>query len=192
PGQTACNPRRWSSACRRRADSRAERPVAVRATPTDARRTSSVCGCLSVHAHMRARVQAHTETHTELRARTQQPHAKKLRLPQGGGKTRRETRVEGEIIERVSAERAREVLGDLVRLLQDAVADGASIGFLAPLSDEEAGAYWRGVADDIASGSRVLLLAWTAPGAAAGSVQLELAARPNATHRAEVQKLMVL
>jgi GNAT superfamily N-acetyltransferase len=82
----------------------------------------------------------------------------------------------------------------LVRLLQDAVDSGASIGFLPPLAEAEAAAYWATVADAVRDGSRVLLVA-PAPdepaGLPVGAVQLDLAMRANGRHRAEVAKLMV-
>jgi acetyltransferase len=78
----------------------------------------------------------------------------------------------------------------LIDLLTDAVAGGASVGFLAPLSGEAAAEYWREVAVDLRTGSR-LLLVWRVEGRVAGSVQLAPATRPNAAHRAEVQKLLV-
>jgi len=90
----------------------------------------------------------------------------------------------------MTVEQGRAVLPALVRLLQDAVDSGASVGFLAPLSDEDAYAYWNSVLDDVASGTCVLLVAREA-GNIVGSVQLELATKPNAYHRAEVQKLFV-
>jgi ribosomal protein S18 acetylase RimI-like enzyme len=79
----------------------------------------------------------------------------------------------------------------LIRLLEDSVNGGASVGFLAPLERIEAEAYWSGVYTDAAAQRRVLLVA-TANGEMLGSVQLELAGRANGRHRAEVQKLMVL
>ena len=79
----------------------------------------------------------------------------------------------------------------LVALLRDAVDSGASIGFLPPLSEAEAGAYWDGVAGALDDGSRVLLVARDAAAGIVGSVQLDLAMRANARHRAEVSKLMV-
>lgn len=82
------------------------------------------------------------------------------------------------------------VLPALIELLQDAVHSGASVGFLPPLSEEEARSYWEAILDDIAKGARVLLVAREA-GEIAGSVQLEPAVKPNACHRAEVQKLLV-
>ena len=82
-------------------------------------------------------------------------------------------------------------LAALVDLLPDAVDDGASVGFLPPLDPAEGAAYWLGVIDDVAAGTRVLLGARDAGGRLVGSAQLELAMRPNGRHRAEVQKVMV-
>jgi len=90
----------------------------------------------------------------------------------------------------LNADDARQALPGLVQLLQDAVGSGASLGFLPPLDEEVARAYWRDVIGEVASGKRVLLVA-TADGEVVGSAQLELAAKPNARHRAEVQRLMV-
>ena len=78
----------------------------------------------------------------------------------------------------------------LADLLIDAVTHGASVGFLLPLPEEEALAYWRDVAAAIESPSRVLLVAKEGD-ALAGTVQLDMAARPNGSHRAEVARLMV-
>jgi GNAT superfamily N-acetyltransferase len=93
-------------------------------------------------------------------------------------------------IEKCTHAQAQNFIEDLIALLQDGVGSGASIGFLPPLSDEEARAYWQGIIDDVAHGKRVLLVALF-DGALVGSVQLELAMKPNARHRAEVQKLIV-
>ena len=83
------------------------------------------------------------------------------------------------------------LLARLAALLIDTVADGASIGFHAPLSDGDAADYWRGVRADVARGDRVLVGAFDAAGALVGTGQLALERRPNGRHRAEVQKLMV-
>jgi acetyltransferase len=93
-------------------------------------------------------------------------------------------------IEMIQPENGHIVLPELIRLLQDAVASGASVGFLPPLSDEEARIYWNTVLDDVAKQTRVLLVARDS-GNIVGAVQLELAMKPNARHRAEVQKLFV-
>lgn len=82
-------------------------------------------------------------------------------------------------------------LAGLATLLRDAVEGGASVGYMLPLKDAEVAAFWNGVLADVAAQRRVLLVA-RAGGTIAGAVQLELATRPNSTHRAEVQKLLVL
>jgi ribosomal protein S18 acetylase RimI-like enzyme len=81
-------------------------------------------------------------------------------------------------------------LDGLVDLLVDAVDDGASVGFLAPLGGDAARAYWRSVFADVEKGSLVLLVAREA-GAVIGTVQLALAPQPNGSHRAEVRRLLV-
>jgi ribosomal protein S18 acetylase RimI-like enzyme len=94
-------------------------------------------------------------------------------------------------IERLVADEGPIELEQLVHLLGDAVGAGASLGFLPSLDDEEARDYWTAVFQDIAQHTRVLLVAREA-GQVIGSVQLALATQPNARHRAEVQKLLVL
>ena len=94
-------------------------------------------------------------------------------------------------IERLTSWMAHENLDDLIALLQDAVDSGASVGFLPPLSREAASDYWRSVFADLDAGHRLLLGAMDGP-RLVGSVQLELARKPNASHRAEVQRLLVL
>ncbi len=94
-------------------------------------------------------------------------------------------------IETILPEQGQLMLPALITLLQDAVASGASLGFLPPLSEEEAREYWLAVFEDVAQQQRVLLIARHSA-QVAGAVQLELATKPNARHRAEVQKLFVL
>jgi ribosomal protein S18 acetylase RimI-like enzyme len=79
----------------------------------------------------------------------------------------------------------------LSALLRDAVEGGASVGFMLPVSDTELATYWSGVLADVAAGKRVLLVTRDG-GRIIGSVQLELAGKPNARHRCELQKLLVL
>lgn len=78
----------------------------------------------------------------------------------------------------------------LVKLLQHNVDDGASIGFLPPLSAAEAADYWQSVAEALTGLYRIMLVA-EADGQLLGTVQLDLVAKANAPHRAEVIKLMV-
>ncbi|MCS7458895.1 GNAT family N-acetyltransferase [Paenibacillus doosanensis] len=75
---------------------------------------------------------------------------------------------------------------DLSQLLVEVVEDGASVGFLPPLSREEANSYWNGVLQP-----GILLWAAVMDDAAVGTVQLQLAQKANASHRAEIAKLMV-
>lgn len=75
---------------------------------------------------------------------------------------------------------------DLSRLLADVVEDGASIGFLPPLGFTEASSYWRNVIEP-----GTLLWAAYLGEQLAGTVQLHLAKKRNASHRAEIAKLMV-
>lgn len=75
---------------------------------------------------------------------------------------------------------------ELSDMLQDVVADGASIGFLAPLSREEAEQYWRNAIEP-----GIFLWAAYVNGRMVGTIQLQLAMKKNATHRAEIAKLMV-
>jgi len=80
-------------------------------------------------------------------------------------------------------------LAALAALLQDSVHGGASVGFLAPLSEAEATAYWRGVDAELGP----LLYCWVAEqhGQIIGTVQLALCGKANGRHRGEIQKLMV-
>lgn len=90
----------------------------------------------------------------------------------------------------LNAETAYEKLPELVVLLQDAVNSGASIGFLPPLSVEEAQAYWQKRIAAVVAGDAILLLA-ILDGEAVATAQLGLESRANGAHRAEVQKVMV-
>lgn len=96
------------------------------------------------------------------------------------------------VIEALTAETAPAHQAALCALLQDAVADGASVGFLPPLDAATALDYWQGVFAALADGSRHLWVAHRADQPVVGTVQLDLAMRANGLHRAEVAKLMVL
>jgi acetyltransferase len=94
-------------------------------------------------------------------------------------------------IKRVSAEEEAVLLPQLIYLLQDTVASGASVGFLPPLSHEDAQQYWQSVFQEVTQGTCILLVA-SSSDQVIGSVQLALTTKANARHRAEVQKLFVL
>jgi acetyltransferase len=86
-----------------------------------------------------------------------------------------------------------ETLKGLIQLLSACVHEGASIGFLSPLSEQEAAAYWQKVLGDLPAGHRLILVAREqAGGPIIGSAQIAFEARANGRHRAEVQKVMVL
>lgn len=93
-------------------------------------------------------------------------------------------------ISRINAGEASRLLRDLTALLQDAVNNGASIGFLPPLTEQEATAYWGEVIEALRGQYRIMLIARN-DGAVAGTVQLDMESRPNGRHRAEVIKLVV-
>jgi GNAT superfamily N-acetyltransferase len=82
------------------------------------------------------------------------------------------------------------VIDGLCALLIDAVHDGASVGFLAPLSRETALQYWKQAL--AMAGDGVVLWVAESGGEVVGTVQLSLCAKENGRHRAEVQKLLVL
>ncbi|MEA2574828.1 MAG: acetyltransferase [Chloroflexia bacterium] len=94
------------------------------------------------------------------------------------------------LVERLTAERAQALLPELVLLLQDTVDSGAAVGFLPPLSDEEARGFWLGAIADIKRGSRLVLVALEGE-RVAGAVHLAMVTRTSALHRAEVQKFCV-
>jgi ribosomal protein S18 acetylase RimI-like enzyme len=87
-----------------------------------------------------------------------------------------------EIIERIY---------DFKLLLQDAVERGASVGFLPPVTESQAEAYWGHVVYDLLETTRVVLGA-IVNDRVVGTVQLVPEMRPSGRHRADVQKLMVL
>ncbi|MFD0697406.1 GNAT family N-acetyltransferase [Paenibacillus sp. GCM10027628] len=78
------------------------------------------------------------------------------------------------------------VLNNLSELLITVVENGASIGFLPPLSSEDAHAYWQEVVQP-----GVYLWIAVDDDQMIGTVQLHLALKQNAGHRAEIAKLMV-
>jgi acetyltransferase len=93
-------------------------------------------------------------------------------------------------IQRLEADGAATWVPQLIELIQDAVDAGASVGFLAPLSNPDAYQYWTGVFGEVNQQSRIVLAA-VQQDQIVGSVQLALGTMPNALHRAEVQKLLV-
>ncbi len=99
------------------------------------------------------------------------------------------------LIERLDANQARALVPQLAALLQDVVNAGGTVGFLPPVSSEEATAYWLDVVRALEGSLRVLLVArdgteMVGPELLA-TAQLDLCGRSNGLHRAEVMKVMV-
>lgn len=90
---------------------------------------------------------------------------------------------------------AREVgerIAELSAVLMDCVEGGASVSFMAPLSRERADAFWREVAEGVAAGDRLLLVAEAPPnGEIVGTVQVLFARPENQPHRGDVAKMLV-
>lgn len=82
---------------------------------------------------------------------------------------------------------------DIVRLatvLVDCVEGGASVGFMQPLTPARAAEFWRGLADEVASGARMLFVA-ADRGDIVGTVQVIFARPENQPHRADIAKMLV-
>ena len=79
---------------------------------------------------------------------------------------------------------------ELGAILSDCVESGASVGFVVPIPPGEVEGYWRGTAEAVKAGTQVLLVAREGT-KLVGTVQLALAQKANARHRAEVQRLLV-
>ncbi|UOQ53470.1 GNAT family N-acetyltransferase [Hymenobacter cellulosivorans] len=94
------------------------------------------------------------------------------------------------VVRELTAEQAQTRIPALVALFQDALDSGAALGFLAPVAEGELEEYWREVAEAVAQGHRILLVA-EADGQLLGTTQLDLATKSNGLHRAEVCKVMV-
>ena len=90
-----------------------------------------------------------------------------------------------------AAARAEVLAQALADVLIDCVEGGASVSFMLPLPRDKAVAFWRGVADSVARGERVLLVAEDRDGRVVGTVQLVTAQPDNQPHRTDVAKLLV-
>jgi len=78
----------------------------------------------------------------------------------------------------------------LADILVACVDAGASVSFLAPLALDQARAYMRGVAQQVAAGQCVLLGAWSR-GVLAGTVRVQIDTPQNQPHRADICKMLV-
>jgi GNAT superfamily N-acetyltransferase len=92
----------------------------------------------------------------------------------------------------LGASEAAERIAELSAVLMDRVEGGASVSFMAPLTRERADAFWRRVAQGIAAGDRLLVVAEDrSSGEIAGTVQVVFAAPENQPHRGDVAKMLV-
>ena len=78
----------------------------------------------------------------------------------------------------------------LSEILVDCVDGGASVGFMLPYGMNDAALYWQGVADQVAAGTTLLLVA-EIDGRMFGTVQVGFAQMPNQPHRGDLKKLLV-
>lgn len=90
----------------------------------------------------------------------------------------------------LSSTGVRRSVSALGSLLKACVEDGAGIGFILPMSQEKAEAFWQKQVAALEDGSTFLMVARDKD-VIAGVVMLALAPQDNGGHRAEVAKLMV-
>ncbi len=93
-------------------------------------------------------------------------------------------------IRRLAGTELQAQLDGLAAVLEDCVAGGASVSYMAPFSYEQARAVFEGMAAEVEQGRRLLLGAF-AEGRVVGTVQVILAVPPNQPHRGEIAKLLV-
>lgn len=94
------------------------------------------------------------------------------------------------IVRRLDAERDAALLPALADLLVEAVTAGASIGFMAGITTDEARRFWAARSAAVLAGECVLLVA-LAGDRLAGTVSLMTGTPPNQPHRADVSKMIV-
>ncbi|HEU6442905.1 MAG TPA: GNAT family N-acetyltransferase [Microvirga sp.] len=93
-------------------------------------------------------------------------------------------------IRTLSSGEAAEQIPALSQILIDCVEGGASVSFMLPMTFDKASAFWRGVAEGVASGERILLVAEDG-GRIVGTVQVILRQPENQPHRADIAKMLV-
>ena len=92
----------------------------------------------------------------------------------------------------LTAEKAKPVIPRLADILIDAVAKGAGVSFMHPLSKDDAEAYWQNQLPDVIAGKTFIFVCEDEKfGHIAGTVMLQKAWAPNQPHRADVAKLLV-
>lgn len=81
-------------------------------------------------------------------------------------------------------------IAGLAEVLFDCVQGGASVGFMAPFTLEQAAAFFAKVANEVEAGKRAILVATDEQGIC-GTVQLLLDLPDNQPHRADLVKMLV-
>jgi len=94
-------------------------------------------------------------------------------------------------VRRVRGGEAGDYVEALADVLVDCVEGGASVSFMLPFPRDKAVAFWRGVAEAVEQGERVLLVAEDRDGTVVGTVQMILSLPENQPHRADVAKMLV-
>ena len=94
-------------------------------------------------------------------------------------------------VRRIGAAEVSACIEPLANVLIDCVEGGASVSFMLPLPREKALSFWRGVAEGVVRGERVLLVAEDAEGRVVGTVQMIMSLPDNQPHRADIAKMLV-
>jgi GNAT superfamily N-acetyltransferase len=81
-------------------------------------------------------------------------------------------------------------LPELAEILVDAVANGASVNFLAGFTHAQAKTFWQSQIQSVASNEKQLLVADSGR-CLVGTVMLMFVSQPNAPHRAELGEMLV-
>jgi len=92
--------------------------------------------------------------------------------------------------------RCLEIIGDreiqeLSDVLIDCVQAGASVGFMLPMSNAKAEAFWQSTSASVARGERLVLAAEEPAGTIVGTVQVILDQPENQPHRGDIAKMLV-
>ncbi|WP_457090037.1 GNAT family N-acetyltransferase [Microvirga sp. P5_D2] len=96
------------------------------------------------------------------------------------------------VVRALQPHEANDYVGALASVLIDCVEGGASVGFMLPMPQEKARAFWQGIADAVVAGERILLVAEDrASGEIIGTVQVVLKQPENQPHRGDISKMLV-
>ena len=93
-------------------------------------------------------------------------------------------------IRQLSGAEGRNHIGALADVLLDCVAGGASVGFMASLTQPAAEVFFEKALNGVDDGQRILLAAFI-DSKLAGTIQIVTATPPNQPHRADLAKLLV-